>query len=137
MPAGIRWMLSRYRRLLWDCGLDPFHRLLSRQKRIREEEQARRHKKVGRPTKWTVRQAATAINTWGISYGHFPERDEYRGIDRDESRPKRGWPVASSKREFDKALQKMRLDDAADERDLPGAPIQITDSGVDLLSNRQ
>jgi hypothetical protein len=135
MPAGIRWMLSRYRRLLWDCGLDPFHRLLSRQKRIREEEQARRHKKVGRPTKWTVRQAATAINTWGISYGHFPERDEYRG--NTELRPKKGWPVASSKSAFVKAVQKARLDDEAEVCDLPGAPIKITDSGVDLLSNRQ
>ena len=132
LPAIV---LGLWPRLFWDCGLDPYFRLQSLRKRRREEKKARLYRKIGRPTKWTVRQAATAINTWGISYGHFPERDEYRGID--ESRPKRGWPVASSKSEFDKALRKMRLDDAADERDLPGAPIQITDSGVDLLSNRQ
>jgi len=129
MPLPLRWSFSRYRRLLWDCGLDPYYRLLSRRKRIREEVQARRHRKVGRPTKWTVRQAATAINTWGITYGHFPERDEYRGCE--EFRPKKGWPDSVE------ALQKMRLDGEAEECDLPGAPIQITDSGVDLLSNWQ
>ena len=137
MRVQMRWTFSRYRRVFWDCGLDPYFRLQSLRKRRREEKTARLYRKIGRPTKWTVRQAATAINTWGISYGHFPERDAYCGID--ESRPKRGWPVASSKSEFDKALQKRRLslEDAANERDLPGAPIQITDSGVDLLSNRQ
>jgi hypothetical protein len=41
--------------------LDPFYRLLSRRKGIREEEQARQHRKVGRPTKWTLRSTLGAF----------------------------------------------------------------------------
>jgi hypothetical protein len=134
MPSKFQWTYSRYLRLFWDCGLDPYYRLQSLQKRLREEKKARRYLKIGWPRIWTVRQAASAINTWGISYGHFPRREEYRD---DEDRPKYGIPAASSKKRYFEALQKVRLDDVADECDLHGAPIQITDSGVQLLSNRQ
>jgi hypothetical protein len=130
----MRWTFSRYRRLFWDCGLDPYYRLQSLRARRREEKKARRFLKIGRPRIWTIRQAASAINTWGISYGHFPQQDEYR---HEERRPKTGFPVASSKKRYLKALQKGRLDDAAETCNLPGAPIQITDSGVQLLSNWQ
>ena len=128
MPRPTRWTFSRYRRLYWDCGLDPYFRLQSGRKRLREETRARRYRKVGRPRIWTIRQAASAINSWGIAHGHFPEQAEYRN---DESRPKGEWPATF------KALQKKRLEDAAQNCDLPGAPIKITDSGVELLSNRQ
>jgi hypothetical protein len=130
----MKWTISRYRRLFWDCGLDPFYRLQSLRARIREEKKARRHLKIGRPRIWTIRQAASAINTWGISYEHFPRQAEYR---EEEDRPKKGFPAASSEDEYVKALQKGRLDDAAENCDLPGAPIQITDPGVQLLSNWQ
>ena len=128
MPRPTRWTFSRYRRLYWDCGLDPYFRLQSGRKRLREETRARRYRKGGRPRIWTVRQAASAINSWGIAHGHFPEQAEYRN---DESRPKGEWPATF------KALQKKRLEDAAQNCDLPGAPTKITDSGVELLSNRQ
>ena len=104
MPRPTRWTFSRYRRLYWDCGLDPYFRLQSGRKRLREETRARRYRKVGRPRIWTVRQAASAINSWGIAHGHFIEQAEYRN---DESRPKGEWPVIF------KALQKKRLEDAA------------------------
>ena len=134
MPSKFQWTYSRYRRLFWDCGLDPYYRLQLLRKRLCEGEKARRFLKIGRPRIWTVHQAASAINTWGISYGHFPRQEEYHY---DEDRPKCGIPAASSKKRYFEALQKARLDDAADECDLHGAPIQITDSGVQLLSNWQ
>jgi hypothetical protein len=127
MPSKFQWTYSRYRRLSWDCGLDLYYRLQSLRKRIREEKKVRQYLKIGRPRIWTVRQAASAINTWGISYVHFPRREEYRY---DEDRPKYGIPAASSKKQYFKALQKARLDYAADECDLHGALIQSTDSGV-------
>ena len=123
-----RWTFSRYRRLYWDCGLDPYFRLQSGRKRLREETRARRYRKVGQPRNWTVRQTASAINSWGISHEHFPEQAEYRN---DESRPKGEWPAIF------KALQKKRLEDDAQNCDLPGAPVKITDSGVELLTDRQ
>ena len=126
-PRQFPWTLARYRRLFWDCGLDPYYRLVAMRKRLREEKRARRHKKIGRPRIWTPRQAASAINTWGISYQNFPRQDEYRH----ENKPKKGAPCT---RELE---YKFCLDDAAEDCDLPGAPIRITDSGVQLLSNWQ
>jgi hypothetical protein len=41
------------------------------------------------------------------------------------------------KKSFFEAIQKVRLDNAAEEYDLPGAAIKITDSGVELLSSWQ
>ena len=123
----VTWTRARYRRLFWDCGLDPYYRLMSMRKRLREEQIARRHVKIGRPRIWTPRQAATAINTWGISYNHFPRQHEYR----DGNAPKKGAPCTVE------LGHKMCLDDAAEDCDLPGAPIKITDSGVQLLSNWQ
>ena len=117
----MEWSYSRYLRLRLDCGLDPYYRLMSLRKRRREEKKARRNKKIGRPRIWTLRQAASAINSWGIDRKqNFPRHDEYRA-----DRPEQEFPHVT------------RFDDAADECDLPGAPIQITDSGVELLSNRQ
>ena len=49
MPQ-MRWTFSRYRRLFWDCGLDPYFRLQSLRKRRREEKKARLYRKIGRPT---------------------------------------------------------------------------------------
>ena len=126
---AMRWTYSRYLRLRRDCGLDPYFRLLSLRKRRREEKRASAARKIGRPRIWTLRQAASAINSWGIArHGHFPQQDCYRD---EESRPKRGWPDSFE------ALQQLRLGDAASDSALTNAPIQITDSGVELLSNRQ
>jgi hypothetical protein len=132
MRKKMQWNFTRYRRLFWDCGLDPYYRLVSLRKRRREEKIARRHRKIGRPRIWTLRQAASAINSWGIDWEHFPRHDTYRG--NDDLRPKSGIPATLN---ANKLTQRCSLENAADDCDLPGAPIQITDSGVDLLNNRQ
>ena len=128
----VKWSYSRYLRLRLDCGLDPYYRLVSLRKRRREEKKARHHRKIGRPRIWTLRQAASAINSWGMDWEHFPRHDAYRGSD--DLRPKSGIPATA---DANRHVQQIRLEDAADDCDLPGAPIQITDSRVDLLSNRQ
>lgn len=122
----MKWSFSRYLRLRLDCGLDPYYRLVSLRKRRREEKKARHLRKIGQPRIWTLRQAASAINSWGIEWKTFPRldfRDRY---------PKRGFPVGGLG-----AIQNARLVNAAEDVSQPCAPIRITDAGVDLLTNRQ
>ena len=125
----MKWSYNRYLRLRLDCGLDPYFRLLGLRKRRREEKKARLFKKIGRPRIWTLRQAASAINSWGIDHGNFPRLDRFRDL---ESYRKRGFPAGGLG-----DLQHAVLVDARDDVSEPCAPIRLTDAGVDLLSNRQ
>ena len=128
MRKKMQWNFTRYRRLFWDCGLDPYYRLVSLRKRRREEKIARRHRKIGRPRIWTLRQAASAINSWGIDT--FPVLDRFRD---EESYRKRGFPAGGGLGDLQHAV----LVDARDDVSEFCAPIRLTDAGVDLLSNRQ
>ena len=124
----MKWSYSRYLRLRLDCGLDPYYRLLSLRKRRREEKKARHHRKIGRPRIWTLRLAASAINSWGIAWENFPRLDRFRNS---EDYPKSGIPADLG------ALQNAVLVNAREDVLQPCAPIRLTDPGVDLLSNRQ
>ena len=135
----MKWSYDRYLRLRLDCGLDPYFRLLGLRKRRREEKKARQHKKIGRPRIWTLRQAASAVNVWGIAYRHFPRQDHYRD---DEIYPKSAWPVGGSDlnqciRLLPGEYQIASLVNAAADIEATNAPMCITDPEVGLLSNRQ
>jgi len=124
---------------LTPCGLHEYCRLVSLRKRRRKEKKARHHKKIGRPRIWTLRQAASAVNVWGIAYRHFPRQDRYRD---DESYPNSGWPVGGSDlvqrtRLLPGELQIASLVNAAADIKATNAPICITDPEVEMLSNRQ
>ena len=140
MRVQMRWTFSRYRRLFWDCGLDPYFRLQSLRKRRREEKKARHNRKIGRHRIWTLRQAASAVNVWGIAYRHFPRQDRYRD---DESYPNSGWQSRfdliqlEAIRLLPGELQVASLVNAAADIETTNAPICITDPEAELLSNRQ
>ena len=113
--SQMRWTFSRYRRLFWDCG-----------------------RKIGRHRIWTLRQAASAVNVWGIAYRHFPRQDRYRD---DDSYPNSGWQsrfdLIQAIRLLPGELQVASLVNAAADIETTNAPICITDPEAELLSNRQ
>ena len=138
MRTKLKWSYSHLR-LRLHCGLHAYYRLVSLRNRSSEEKKARHHKKIGRPRIWTLRQAASAVNVWGIAYRHFPRQDRYRD---DESYPNSGWPVGGSDlvqrtRLLPGELQIASLVNAAADIKATNAPICITDPEVEMLSNRQ